>query len=1119
MHCSKCGIDNPPDASFCEHCGSRLEILCPSCKSPVTAGARFCKKCGTSLTARTPDAYPKDGPNAQRAAQPLKIRESADAPPDGERKTVTALFADIKGSMELMEDLDPEEARAIIDPALKLMIDAAHRYDGYIVQSTGDGIFALFGAPVAHEDHPQRALYAALRMQEDFRRYSDQLRSEGKPPVQVRVGVNTGDAVVRTIRTDEAHTEYTPIGHSTGLASRMQALAPVGSIAATEATRKLCEGYFIFKSLGTTRVKGVSEPVPVFEVTGLGPLRTRLQRSAGRGLSKFVGRAREMESLARAAQQARSGHGQIVAAIAEAGVGKSRLFYEFKATSQSGWMVLETFSVSHGKASAYLPIIELLHGYFGIAAGDDSRKRREKIAGKIAILDRTLEDTLPYLFALCGLAEGNDPVAGMDVQVRKRRTLDAIKRMVLRESLDQPLMVVFEDLHWIDEQTQEFLNLLADSIGTAKILLLVNYRPEYSHQWGSKTYYTQLRLDPLGKESAEEMLSALLGDSAELAMLKRVIVERTEGNPFFMEETVQVLQDERALVNEGGTLKLVRPLGELKIPPTVQAILSARIDRLPAAEKDLLQTLAVLGKEFALPLIRRVAGKPADEIDSMLGDLQLAEFIYEQPALSDPEYVFKHALTQDVAYNSVLIERRRTLHERAAAAIETLFADHLDDHLTELAHHYGRSGNAPKAIEYLAQSAKQAMQRSAYREAAASLTRALELTEKLPDDSDRNRQALKLQTDLVECAAALTGPSSAQCRGEIERALHLAEKLQDTHETFKALNALQPSYLISLELQRAREIADRTLAIADSEADEMMRATAHGAIGNVLIYQGRFRDSQEHLQRAIATADAQKAWPGFFSSFPQPLALSVVGWNLWFLGYPDQARDYAGQSMAIARNQPSGFLLAASTMWNLRVYICLRDSGVRDRSGQLAALADERGYAALAPLGHLFHGWALATQGDIDAGVEEMENNYQGLLRLSPGPTYMQVLYAEAYCRAGRHDEGLRRVEDTLRMSDETGERTARAELHRLKGELLLSRNPSDDAEAEREFRTALEVSREQKAKSWELRAATSFAKMLARQGRRDEARAMLSAIYGWFTEGFDTPDLKDAKAVLDDLA
>src|SRR5208282_1126684 len=397
--------------------------------------------------------------------------------------------------------------------------------------------------------------------------------------------------------------------------------------------------------------------------------------------------------------------------------GKSRLIFEFKAVSQSGWMVLEAFSVSHGKASSYLPVIDLLHGYFKIAGNDDARARREKVAGKIVILDPTLNDALPYLYSLLGIAVESDPLAQMDAQARKRRTLDAIKRILVRESLNQPLMVIFEDLHWIDDETQAFLNLLADSIGTAKVLLLVNYRPEYSHGWGSKTYYTQLRLDPLGKESAGEMLSSLLGNSKDLVALKQLIIERTEGNPFFMEETVEVLLDDGALVRNG-SIKLVKPLAELKIPPTVQAILASRIDRLPANEKDLLQTLAVIGREFALGLVQRVVPKSEDELNRMLHTLQLAEFIYEQPAAGDIEYTFKHALTQEVAYKSVLVERRKLLHGRIGAAIEALAPSRIDDHAAELAHHYSRSDNSMKAAHYLNLAALQAERRSAFTEAA-----------------------------------------------------------------------------------------------------------------------------------------------------------------------------------------------------------------------------------------------------------------------------------------------------------------------------------------------------------------------------------------------------------------
>src|SRR5215469_10836882 len=786
MRCSKCGADNREGARFCDKCGAKLSPKCSSCGAENRSDAKFCDSCGNALGADAAVAAPA----ARLNDTPIRVTETSAAENlEGERKTVTALFADIKGSTELERDLDPEEARAIIDPALKIMIDAARRYDGY-VQSTGDGVFALFGAPIAHEDHPQRALHAALRMQQEIRRYGDRLLQAGGVPIEIRVGVNTGEVVMRPLKTGDSHIEYAPIGHTTNLASRMQAVARSGSVVVSEATRKLVEGYFQLKAIGPTRVKGVSDPVQVYEVTGLGPLRTRLQRSAARGYTKFVGRHAEMEALKRAAERAETGHGQIVAAIADAGVGKSRLFHEFKATTQSDWLVLEALSFSHGKASAYLPVLDLLQSFFGIEPEDDSRKRREKVNGKVLTLDRALEDALPHLLGLLGLNEGDDPLAGMGTQIRQRRMVEALKRILLRESLNEPLIVIFEDLHWIDQETQVFLNLLADSIGTAKILLLVNYRPEYSHSWSSKSYYTQLRLDPLVKESAGEMLDALLGVNAQaidsqLAALKRLIIEKTEGNPLFMEEIVQALTEEGALIRNG-EVKLTRPLAALKVPPTVQDIIASRIDRLPAVEKELLQTLAVIGMEFTLALAGVVTKKPDDELNRLLNDLQLAELIYEQPAAGDMGYIFKHALTYEVAYKSLLTERRRLFHERAAQAMEALYHERLGDHYDDLARHYRASTNAAKAVEYLTLAGRQAARRGLYAQALADVEPALALIATLSEGSERLRAELGVRLTEMICAP-IYGFSSEKRFQISQRVCELSERLCDVSALLRGL--------------------------------------------------------------------------------------------------------------------------------------------------------------------------------------------------------------------------------------------------------------------------------------------------------------------------------------------
>src|SRR5271156_5037255 len=792
MRCATCTTDNPSGIKFCGNCGAALRLKCSRCGLENPAEFKFCGECGAALTPAREGAASAKLPSAVvEPAVQVRLEQAAADASGGERKTVTALFADIKGSMDLMEGLDPEEARAIVDPALKLMIDAMHRYDGYIVQSTGDGIFALFGAPVAHEDHAQRGLYAALRVQEEMARYSAGLRAAGNPPVEIRVGLNTGEVVVRSIRTDDAHTEYTPIGHSMSLAARMQTLAPTGSIVITEQTQKLTAGYFDLKPLGPARIKGVTDPINVYQVMGIAPLRTRLQMSASRGLSKFVGRGAELEQLDKALDQARGGRGQIVAAMAEAGVGKSRLFYEFKMRRQSECLVLEAFSFSHGKASAYLPVVDLLKTYFRIADRDDERTRREKVTGKVLALDRALEDTLPHLFALLGIPSGDAGLDGMDPSIRRRRTREAVKSLIVRESLNQPLILIFEDLHWVDAESEALLQLLADSIGTAQILMMVNYRPEYRHDWGHKTYYTQLRLDPLGAENAAELLTAMIGDAAALAALKATIIERTQGNPFFMEEMAQVLFDQGVLV-------------------------------------------------------RRVVGKPDDELAPMLSNLQAAEFIYEQPAFPENEYTFKHALTQEVAYDSVLMQRRRTIHEHSAKAIEEIFASTLDDHVADLAHHYSRSANAPKAIEYLRRAAEQAGARSAYNDAIGYAREALRLIGTMPDSRERDQIELKIQMMMGPLLVAVQGFSSAELATNIQRAQELCRHAGETPEMFGVLAGLWSFDHANGQLRESRLLAERLLVMAWRMETDLSTAVAHNAMGASQLWLGEFSAAREH---------------------------------------------------------------------------------------------------------------------------------------------------------------------------------------------------------------------------------------------------------------------------------
>jgi class 3 adenylate cyclase/tetratricopeptide (TPR) repeat protein len=1038
--------------------------------------------------------------------------------PEGERKTVTALFADIKGSTELTRDLDPEEARAIVDPVLQLMMAAVHRYGGYVAQSTGDGIFALFGAPVAHEDHPQRALHAALAMQEELRRYADRLRAEGKIPVEARVGVNTGEVVVRTIETG-GHTEYTPVGHVTNLAARMQTAAPAGSIAASEATERLCEGYFEFRALGPTAVKGLNAPVEVYEVVRAGPLKTHFQLAARRGLTRFVGREREMGAISGALEQARAGHGQIVAAVGEAGAGKSRLMYEFKATIPDGCKVLEAYSVSHGKASAWLPVLELLKSYFELADEDDDCRRSEKVEAKVRGLDPALAETLPYILSLLGIAGAGASLAMMDAQVKRRRTLEGVKRIIIRESLKQPLVVIFEDLHWIDAETQELLDLLVDSVASARILMLVNYRPEYHHEWGNRACYTQLRLDPLGGQSGDEMLLALLGGDASLQSLKRLIIEKTQGNPFFMEEIVRALVEQGVLVGNGAT-RLTKPLTEIHVPPTVHGILASRIDALPASQKDVLQTLAVIGKDFPLNLVRHITATPDDRLEAILKGLQASEFIYEQPALGEAEYTFKHALTQEVAYNSVLMERRRLLHERTGEAIEALFKERIDDHLAELAHHYSRTANARKAVEYLSRAGSQAAARSAHSEAVTRLSSALEFLKHLPDDAERARQELSVLLVLGHSLGTVKSWGAAELEPVYARARELCAQVRDPALAFRALYGQYIMRWWKLETAKAVELAAELLAAAEDVKDPAMLLVGNAARGITLLQIGELVVGNEHLEKALAVFDLRQPLP-WELELSRVTSFSYLYSGLSGLGYPDRAWAKSREMLEVAQRSSVPYVLTVTSYSAAHQNLRRGDGTAAQKYAEEAmALTEAFGFKSVSPLATTVNGAAQIAQGRYEEGIAGMRRGLSVWRATGVTPTaWYLCLLAAGLGKAGRPQEGLEVVDEGFASVAKTGERVYSSSLHHVKGELLLAQNPLDVVVAEQCFRTAIEIARRQSARLPELCATTSLARLLAGSGRRDEARTMLAEIYGWFTEGFDTVDLKDAKALLDELS
>lgn len=1047
----------------------------------------------------------------------------------GERKTVTALFADMAGSMALIHDLDPEEAQHLIEPVIAQMMEAVHYYEGYVAKTLGDGILALFGAPIAHEDHPQRALYAALRMQEAIHRHGDRIRLEKGIPLQIRVGIHTGEVVVRSIRTDNLRTDYDPVGHTIHIASRMEGIAAPSSILVSESTHKLAEGYFEFRTLGATQIKGIPDPLVVYEVQGLGALRTRLQVAAHRGLARFVGRQVELEHLHQALEHANAGHGQVVEVVGEAGVGKSRLFHEFKERSRRGCLVLETFSVSHGKAFAYFPLIELLRNYFQITVQDDERWCREKIMGKTLTLDRSFEELVPYLIYLLGIGERSSALAEMDPQIRRDRIFDAITQLLARESRNQPIQLLFEDLQWLDRETEAFLACLIDRVASAPILLLVNYRPEYQPVWTRGGHCSQLRLEPLGPAEAQGLLTALLADDPSLVPLKQLILEKTEGNPFFMEEVVQTLIEEKSLLGELGRYRIEQTPAALHIPTTVQGVLAARIDRLPVAQKELLQTLAVIGKEFPFSLIQRICdGRGArtdDDLRDLLARLEAAEFIYQRPAFPEVEYSFKHALTQEVAGHSLLTEQRSALHERTAQAIESLFPTRIADYSSELAHHYRLSGNVPKAVKYLHRTGQQALQNSAHLDAMRHLGAALELLEYLPNTPARAHQELTLLLALGLALMAVRGYGAPEVAATYTRALALCAQVGDDSVFFPALLGLRTYYELRPEYSTACELGERLLSVAQTAQDPDLLVEAHAALGTTLFFQGDLRNAHEHQERArvLYNPDRHRTHAITYGMDPG-YALTLSAWSLWYLGFPDQANMRSREALALAKKISHPFSLACTLSATSVLGQFRHDVRFAEECADAAIkLSLEQGFPFYLAWGTVLQGWVRTEQGNIDEGIAQIT---QGITTYQTagaelGCSYFLALLAAAHGRAGQLQAGLDVVADALAMVDRTGEHFYEAELYRLKGTLTLQcpgearLDSSVQQEAQACFQKAISVARQQGAKSLELRATVSLAQLWETRDK-EAARQMLADIYSFFTEGFDSVDLLQAKALLD---
>jgi class 3 adenylate cyclase/tetratricopeptide (TPR) repeat protein len=1115
--------------AFCRRCGTRLASVCPSCGFANPEGFAFCGKCGARV-AETPAPSLQGSPAfaSPRSYTPKHLAEkilTSKAALEGERKQVTVLFADLKGSMELLADRDPEEARKLLDPVLEHMMNAVHHYEGTVNQVMGDGIMALFGAPLAHEDHAVRACYAALRMQDAVRRYSEELRRAQGVEVQIRVGLNSGGVVVRSIGSD-LRMDYTAVGQTTHLAARVEQLAAPGSIRLTAGTLHLAEGFVQVTPLGPVPIKGLGEPVEVFELVGAGAARTRLEAAARRGLTRFVGRSAELEQLRGALDRASQGHGQVVAVVGEPGVGKSRLFWEFLHhlggsgrppsptalgaprrshgtprldNSFTGphshrvhdWLIVQSASVSYGKATAYLPVIELLRGYFEIDSRDDPRKIREKVTGKALTLAPALGPAVPALLALLDVPVDEASWQALDPRQRRQQTLDAVKRLLLRESEIQPLVVVFEDLHWIDGETQTLLDSLVDSLPVARLVLLVNYRPEYSHAWGGKTYYRQLRIDPLPPESADELLDALLGADAALGPLKQLLVERTEANPLFLEESVRALGETAALAGERGAYRLTRPVEHLKIPATVQAILAARIDRLAPEAKRLLQAAAVIGKDVPMPLLLAIADAPEHEVRAELTRLQAAEFLYETRLFPDLEYTFTHALTLEVAYQGLLHERQRALHARTAEAIERLARERLAEQAERLAHHALRGELWEKAVTYLRQAGLRAMARAANREAIDHLEQALGTLRRLPETRETTELTIDIRLDLRN--ALLPLGERARMGDHLQEAEALARTLGDQHRLGRVATFMVIQCLTTGDYDGAVRFGQEALSIARILGDRSIEVVATTFLGLTHAARGDFGDAATLLERNVALEGDLR-----YERFGAPgiqwaLSAASLANVLSELGRFDEAIEHAEAAVRIGEAADHPFTLHWALFDLGRAHLRRGDlpraTRVLERGLDLCRtwqiVVGTSPVAATLGVAYVLAGRADEALPLVAGAVEEFRSSR--LVR--GGPAFILLCAGMTCLSAGRIDEAVSHAREALALTRRLGARASEAHALYLAGDVA-STGGAEDPEGY--YREGLGLARELGMRPLLAHCHLGLGKLYRCTGKREQAREHL---------------------------
>jgi class 3 adenylate cyclase/predicted ATPase len=1081
---------------------------------------------GESATAQaaldTPSPQTPQQP-APQATPPTNEPPPAEPHPrEAERRQLTVMFCDLVDSTKLSSQLDPEDYREVVRAYQSACTEVIQRFDGHVAQLLGDGLLVYFGYPVAHEEDAQRAIHTGLGIIQTIQTLNTRLEQEKGIRLAIRLGVHTGLVVVGEMG-GAGRQEQLALGETPNVAARVQGLAKVDSVVISADTYRLVEGYFDCRSLGEQVLRGVSQPLPAYQVLQESGVQSRLDVASTRGLTPLVGREQEVRLLIERWDRVKDGQGQVILLSGEAGIGKSRLVQVLKDhlanEPHTRW---ECRSFSYYQNSALYPITDLLQRTWQLREEHTPEQRLEKLEQALRQYRLPLEESIPLLAPLLSLTIPEDryPPLHWSPQRQRQKILESILAMLLELAEHQPVLFILEDLHWLDPTSLELLDLLIDHTPTASIYTLLTCRPTFHPSWSHRAYLTEMRVNRLSNVQAEQVVEKITeGRRLPPAVLQQLI-EKSDGVPLYLEEMTKAVLESGYLKEGDGQYELVGSLTSLAIPTTLQDSLMARLDRLVTA-KAVAQYAAVIGRQFSYELLQAVSQVDEVMLQHELGRLVEAEIVYQRGVPPQVTYTFKHALIQDAAYQSLLRSTRQQYHQRIGHTLEAQFPETTETQPELLAYHYTEAGCNTQAVAYWLKAGQRAVKRSANVEAISHLDKGLELLHALPDAAERTQQELWLQITRGLALQMIKGDAAPEVEQTYLRAWQLCQQLGIISQLFRAFGGLRSFYLVRAEYQKVNELVEQYLHLAQGQLrpDHMM--LVHDVLGIVFFWRGGLRPAQAHLEQAMALDDPQQHHSLSF----QFLRLSSFfhrAWVLWALGYPEQALQSSDAAFTLAKELSHPFCLAFALNQSARVYQFRQEvQWTREQAETSIRLSTAQGFAQQVAGATFLRGWALTQQGQHEPGIIEM---HQGLAAYrATGAehqlTYFLALLAEGYGRGGQREEGLTILAEALALADKNGERIWEAELHRLKGELLLVQSSDNQPAAEAYFQKALSIACDQQAKSLELRAATCLSRLWQRQGKRQEAYDLLAPVYNWFTEGFDTADLKDAKALLNDLS